>query len=51
MITLLVPVLAAVVGALVYALTEGKASELGRVLYACGALVSLFVAATQVVRL
>lgn len=52
MVILIAPVLAAIVGALVYALSANpKASELGRIAFACGLLVSLFVAATQVVRL
>lgn len=48
----LVPILAAVVGALLYALTANpKLAELGRITFGCGLLVSLFVLAQHTVRL
>jgi hypothetical protein len=51
MLTILVPLLCAVVGALVYALaTNGKVVELARLLYAAGILVTLYVVAGQVFR-
>lgn len=52
MISILVPVAAAIVGALVYALSaNAKVGELARILFACGVLVALFVFAQHVVRL
>lgn len=45
-LSLLIPLLAAVLGLLVYALSANpKASEAGRLLYFAGALVTLLVAA------
>lgn len=51
MVTILVPLLVAVVGALMYALTGPKPAELGRIAFACGLLVTLFIAAQHVIRL
>lgn len=51
MITILVPLLVAVVGALVYGLANGKASELGRLAYAAGLLVTLFGVGQHVLKL
>jgi len=49
--TVLIPLLAAIVGLVVYALASApKPAEVGRLLFACGALVSLLVAAQYVVR-
>lgn len=39
--TVYIPVLAAIVGALIYALTHGKAAELGRITFAAGMLALL----------
>lgn len=48
MIIILVPVLVAVLGCLVYALSSNaKVAELGRLLFFCGALVSTSVAASH----
>ncbi len=38
---LTIPAVVAVIGAIVYAVTEGKASELGRLAYGCGLLAVL----------
>lgn len=47
---ILVPALAAVLGALIYALAGNpKAAELGRLTFRAGILVTLFVLATQTV--
>jgi hypothetical protein len=51
MLVILLPVLATLIGLVIYGLTEGKASEAGRLLYASGALVTLFVVANHVVKL
>lgn len=52
MLISIVPLIAAIVGILVYVLaSNAKAVELGRVLMWCGILVSLMVAASHVVRL
>ena len=52
MISILVPVAAAIIGALVYALSANvKVAELARLLYGAGVLVALFVLAQHVVRL
>lgn len=52
MISILVPVAAAIIGALVYALSgNAKVAELARLLYGAGVLVALFVFAQHVVRL
>ncbi len=46
------PALVAVVGALVYALSANpKLAQMGLVAYACGLLVALFRAASEVVKL
>lgn len=46
MISGIVPAIFAVVGALIYAFaTNPKFAELGRLMFACGLLVTLFVAA------
>ncbi len=46
------PLVLAIVGALVYALsTNAKAAELGRLAYACGMLALAFALAAHVVRL
>lgn len=51
-VTAAVPVLAAVLGLLVYLLASNpKAAEAGRLMYAAGVLVALFQAAGQVLRL
>lgn len=48
----IVPILAAVIGLLVYALSSNaKVAELGRLAYACGLLVTLFAFAHHLVRL
>ncbi len=49
--TLLVPVLAALIGLVVYGLTNGKASEAGRLAFGCGLLVALWVFAHHGVKL
>jgi hypothetical protein len=41
MMVLTIPMAAAVIGALFYGLTSGKASELGRLLFFAGALAAL----------
>lgn len=47
-----IPLLVALLGLVVYALaTNTKVAETGRLAYACGLLVTLFVAAKHVVRL
>lgn len=52
MISILVPVAAAIIGALVYGLSaNAKVGELARLLYGAGVLVALFVFAQNVVRL
>lgn len=48
---ILVPVLAAALGALVYWFVPGKASELGRLVFGCGALVFVYIMAQRGVRL
>lgn len=51
MLTILVPLLCAVVGALVYALSaNAKVAELARLLYGAGVLVTLYVVAQHVIR-
>ncbi len=40
--TLIAPVVAAIIGALVFALGRGKASEAGRIVFACATLVLLY---------
>ncbi len=51
-VTILIPLLVCIVGLLVYALaSNAKVQELGRIAYACGLLVTLFVLATKVVKL
>ncbi len=48
----IVPLLAAVIGLLIYALsTNAKVCELGRLAYACGLLVTLLVFARHLVKL
>lgn len=52
MIIAIVPIIAALVGLIVYALSANpKAAEIGRLLFACGALVSLLTVASHTVRL
>jgi len=49
---IIVPLLICLVGLLTYALaSNGKVVELGRLAYACGLLVTLFVVARHVLRL
>jgi hypothetical protein len=48
--TLIAPVLAALIGLVVYGLANGKASEAGRLTFACGLLVALYVFAHHGVR-
>ena len=50
-IIVFLPVLVCVLGALTYALAAGKASELGRLAFWCGLLVTLFEFAGQHVKL
>lgn len=45
------PVIACVVGALVYALAKGKAVELGRITFAAGMFALLFALSEKMVRL
>ncbi len=40
-VTLYAPAIVCVVGALVYALASGKATELGRLMFGCGLLAAL----------
>jgi hypothetical protein len=40
---LIAPVVVAIIGLVVYVLTTGKATELGRIAFFCGLLVSLLV--------
>lgn len=50
--TILVPLLVAIAGALIYALSANpKMSELGRILFSVGALWSIYVFATHSVNL
>jgi len=50
-LTILLPLLVAIVGMLVYALAAGpKPAEIGRLAYACGLLVTLFELASHVIR-
>jgi hypothetical protein len=50
--TILIPLLVCIVGLIVYALSaNAKVAELGRLAYAAGLLVTLFVVATKVVHL
>lgn len=52
MITILAPVLAIVIGALVYALAaNAKVQEMGRLTFGAGMLVTLFLVATRVIKL
>ena len=52
MISIAVPIVAAIIGALAYALSgNAKIGELARLLYGAGVLVALFVFAQHVVRL
>jgi energy-converting hydrogenase Eha subunit A len=50
-IIVLLPILVAIIGALVYALASGKASELGRIAFFCGLLAFLMTSSQQVVTL
>lgn len=51
-ITIIVPLLVALIGLVTYALaTNAKIAEIGRLAYACGLLVTLFEIATHVVKL
>lgn len=51
MIKIIIPALFAIIGLLVYALsTQTKVAELGRITYAMGLLVSLFVAAHSAIK-
>lgn len=48
----LVPLVVAIAGALVYALsTNAKAAEMGRLMFACGLLVTLWVMSGHVLRI
>jgi|GEM_PF-2742832 len=50
-LTILLPLLVAIVGMLVYALAAGpKPAEIGRLAYACGLLVTLFELASHVIK-
>jgi Na+/phosphate symporter len=52
MIIATVPLLVCVIGALIYALTtRAELKEMGRLMFACGLLVALFVAAKHVVNI
>lgn len=52
MITILAPVLAVIIGAFAYALAANpKVQEMGRLTFACGMLVALFLVATKVIKL
>lgn len=51
MLITLVPLLVAIAGALLYALTEGKLSELGRLLFFAGALVVVMALAGRSVKI
>lgn len=47
-----IPLLVAIVGALVYALSSNpKASELGRIAFSCGLLVAVYIVAGEKIRL
>lgn len=47
-----IPLLAAVVGVLLYALaSNAKIQEVGRIMFACGFLVTMFVLAEHVIKL
>lgn len=51
-VTAYIPALVAVIGLLVYFLaTKGETKETGRLMFACGLLVTLFTLASKVVRL
>jgi len=51
-LSILLPLLVAIIGMLVYALSaNAKVQELGRLAYGCGLLVTLFELATHVVHL
>jgi hypothetical protein len=51
MAIIIVPVIVAVVGALMYALSANpKLQEIGRLLFFCGALISVWVAANHAVK-
>jgi hypothetical protein len=49
--TILLPLLVAIVGALVYALSASKMSEIGRLAFATGLLVTLMHVGSKVLRL
>jgi len=52
MLVALLPALVALVGLVVYVLaSNGKAQEIGRLMFACGLLVTMFVVARTTVRL
>jgi hypothetical protein len=51
MVTMLAPVLLAVLGALVFGLMEGKPSELGRLCFAAGVFAIAFMLAREHVHL
>lgn len=52
MLTILVPLLVAVAGLLVYVVaSNAKVAEVGRLLFACGSLVATFGAAHTILRL
>lgn len=51
-VALIIPLLVALIGMVVYILAaNGKAQELGRLMFACGLLVTLFAVARTVVKL
>lgn len=51
MLITVIPLLAAIVGLLLYAFASDKAQEVGRLTFLCGMLVTLAALAHQVVRL
>lgn len=52
MLIAFIPLLAIIIGLLVYVLAgNAKVAEMGRITFACGMLVTLFVAAKHVVKL
>ncbi len=52
MAIILLPFLVAIIGILAYALaSNAKIAEIGRIAFACGLLVTLFYAATHVIKL
>ncbi len=51
MLITIIPLLAAIIGLLIYALSTDKAAEAGRITFACGLLVVLASLAHHVVRL